>query len=170
MKAADICEISDQCFLVSHKICLQGSADEPFYLPASGDLKLHTIYFLEDFAASALHEVSHWCIAGKARRRQEDFGYWYDHHRNVDRQREFENSEAGPQGLEWIFSVAAGLRFRVSCDNFDEEALNFDRFRRWVRAAAPQWLRVGLSERADFFVRALMARSGVADPYNRTFF
>ena len=91
MKAADICEIFDQWFLVSRKTRLQGSAEEPFYLPASDDLKLHTIYFREDFAVSVLHEVSHWCMAGKARRRQEDFGYWYDHHRNVDRKREIEN-------------------------------------------------------------------------------
>ncbi len=30
-----------------------------------------------DFFASALHEISHWCVAGKARREQVDFGYWY---------------------------------------------------------------------------------------------
>ena len=167
MKATDICEVFDQCFLVSHNTNLQGNASEPFYLPARDSAKLHTIYFREDFASSALHEVSHWCIAGKARRGQEDFGYWYEHRRDAERQRAFESCEAQPQALEWIFSVAAGLSFCVSCDNFDEEALNFRRFRWQVKAAVEKWLRFGLSERAEIFVRALAFRSGVKDPCNR---
>ena len=168
MKATDICEIFDHCFLVSYNTYLQGNASEPFYLPASDCEKLHTIYFREDFVASALHEVSHWCIAGKARREQEDFGYWYDHRRDLEGQREFENYEVKPQALEWVFSVAAGLSFFVSYDNFNEETLNFKRFRWQVRAAAHQWLNFGLPERAEIFVGALASRSGVKDPCNHT--
>ena len=170
MKATDICEVFNHCFLVSHRTRLQGNADEPLYLPAGDDLKLNTIYFCQDFSASALHEVSHWCIAGSSRRAKEDFGYWYDKQRGYERQREFEHYEARPQALEWIFSVAAGISFRVSYDNFDEEVLNSNQFRRQVRAAANEWLTVGLPGRAEKFVEALLARSGVADACNYSFY
>ena len=170
MKANDICEVFEHCFLDSHRTCLQGNANEPFYLPAHDDLKLNTIYFRDDYPASALHEVSHWCIAGKVRRAKEDFGYWYENQRDSELQREFELYEARPQALEWIFSVAAGLSFRVSYDNFRQETLNFDVFRRQVRTAANEWLIVGLPDRAEIFVEALLARSGVPDAYQHTFY
>ena len=78
MKATEICDVFRACFLASHNTWLKGGADEPVYLPAKNQDGLNYIYFRQDFAASALHEVSHWCIAGSIRRRQEDFGYWYD--------------------------------------------------------------------------------------------
>ena len=68
--------------------------------------------------------------------------------------------------MEWIFSVAAGLSFRVSCDNFDESILDMDRFRRQIRSATLEWLGDGLSSRAKIFAEALSARSGVTDPYD----
>ena len=166
MKATEICDVFRACFLASHNTWLKGGADEPVYLPAKNQDGFNYIYFRQDFAASALHEVSHWCIAGSIRRRQEDFGYWYDPERGIARQIEFEQFEARPQGLEWIFSVAAGLSFRVSCDNFDESILDMDRFRRQIRSATLQWLGDGLSGRAKIFAEALSARSGVTDPYD----
>ncbi|MDI8993212.1 elongation factor P hydroxylase, partial [Salmonella enterica subsp. enterica serovar Anatum] len=38
------------------------------YLPADAQVPYHRIVFAHGFYASALHEISHWCIAGKARR------------------------------------------------------------------------------------------------------
>ncbi|PPS58814.1 hypothetical protein CRX72_23640 [Pantoea sp. BRM17] len=51
--------------------------DEPIYLPADAESPWHRVVFAHGFYASALHEISHWCIAGDARRQQVDFGYWY---------------------------------------------------------------------------------------------
>lgn len=166
MKVAEICDVFTACFLTSHRTCLRGDVDEPLYSPAANSEEPHIIFFRSDFVASALHEVSHWCIAGPSRREQEDFGYWYDLDRDIERQAEFERFEARPQGLEWVFSVAAGLSFRVSCDNFDDQALNVDRFRGQVRSAALEWVRGGLTPRAEKFAQGLMAQSGVTDPYN----
>ncbi len=48
--------------------------------------------------ASALHEISHWCIAGKARRELVDFGYWYcPDGRDAMTQSQFEDVEVKPQ-------------------------------------------------------------------------
>ena len=38
--------------------------DEPIYLPASETCKFNQIIFAHGYYASALHEISHWCLAG----------------------------------------------------------------------------------------------------------
>ena len=48
-----------------------GGALEPLYRPATS-IAPATLYFREDYPASALHEIAHWCIAGTQRRSQED--------------------------------------------------------------------------------------------------
>lgn len=64
--------------------------------------------------------ISHWCVAGKARREQVDFGYWYcPDGRDAMTQSQFEDVEVKPQAFEWLFCVAAGFPFNVSCDNLD---------------------------------------------------
>ena len=76
--------------------------------------------FAHGFYASGLHEISHWCIAGEARRQLVDFGYWYcPDGRDAQTQSEFEAVEIKPQALEWMFCVAAGFPFNVSCDNLN---------------------------------------------------
>lgn len=168
MIADDICRVFCWCFRDKFKTELVGGASEPLYVPASRTRPLHRIFFREDFASSALHESAHWCIAGIARRRQQDFGYWYDPDRTRDRQLEFETLETRPQALEWIFSVAAGIPFRVSCDNFDERSVDTDRFRVEVQRAAHTWLDRGLPDRARTFAHALAAEKGCADPCERS--
>lgn len=65
-----------------------------------------------------LVEMAHWCVAGEARRQQLDYGYWYaPDGRSESQQSEFERVEVAPQALEWMFSVAADVKFRVSADN-----------------------------------------------------
>jgi elongation factor P hydroxylase len=62
----------------------------------------------------------HWCIAGKARRELVDFGYWYcPDGRDAMTQSQFEDVEVKPQALDWLFCVAAGFPFNVSCDNLE---------------------------------------------------
>ena len=65
------------CFADKLHTRLQGGADEPLYQPALQQGHSHVLHYRADYFASALHEVAHWCIAGTARRRQVDFGYWY---------------------------------------------------------------------------------------------
>ncbi|MEA7548766.1 elongation factor P hydroxylase, partial [Salmonella enterica subsp. enterica serovar Anatum] len=43
------------------------------------------------------YEISHWCIAGKARRELVDFGYWYcPDGRDAQTQSQFEDVEVKP--------------------------------------------------------------------------
>ena len=102
---------------------LVGGASEPLYLPSGKHRQNAEIHFREDFPSSALHELAHWCLAGKKRREREDYGYWYDAIRDASQQQNFEAVEVMPQSIEWILSVAAGLEFRVSSDNFLIEKL-----------------------------------------------
>lgn len=156
MNAAGIVEVFASTF---DDVRLEGGHDEPFYAPADGGTPA-VIRFKEDFAASALHEVAHWCIAGWRRRQLPDFGYWYEPVRDAGTQSRFEAAEAGPQALEWIFSVAAGRTFRVSFDNFDLPSCRLDAFRCRVRSAAQDRLASGLPQRAQRFAAALAERSG----------
>lgn len=102
---------------------------EPEYFPTQGD-KPARIVFAHGFFASALHEISHWCIAGSERRLLNDFGYWYaPDGRTAAQQQAFESAEVKPQALECLFTLACGRPFQVSQDNlfasFDTSASTF---------------------------------------------
>ncbi len=115
--AAELEQVFLDCFHAEYRTRLVGGAEEPLYQPASAERDA-VIYYREDFAASALHEVAHWCIAGAERRNLEDYGYWYaPDGRDALQQREFELVEVLPQALEWHFALAAGVPFTVSVDN-----------------------------------------------------
>ena len=164
LSADTIAEVFDRCFLASHNTRLRGAAPEPLYEPATGDTPA-LIHFREDYAASALHEVAHWCIAGRERRQQVDYGYWYAADgRSEAQQRRFMRVEARPQALEWCFSQAAGLGFRLSLDNLDAPptAAQRQRFAAAVHAAAQRLRERGLPVRAQRFFSALAGVSGAA--------
>lgn len=113
----DLIQLFERCFYREFHTCLEGGAEEPLYLPCWEKSPARVI-FTRDYFASALHEVAHWCVAGDYRRTQQDYGYWYaPDGRSSAQQVEFEKVEVKPQALEWIFSVACGIRFRVSADN-----------------------------------------------------
>ncbi len=100
--------------------------DEPEYLPATNNQPAK-ICFAHGYFASALHEISHWTIAGKQRRKLNDFGYWYaPDGRNAEQQKQFEQFEIKPQAIECLFTLACGRPFQVSLDNLsaDFEAKN----------------------------------------------
>lgn len=131
--------------------------DEPIYLPADQTCEFHRIIFAHGFYASGLHEISHWCIAGAQRRLQIDFGYWYcPDGRDQKTQQQFESVEIKPQALEWLFSVAAGFPFNISCDNLDGD-YEPDRitFQRKVYAQVEAYLQHGMPERPARLVAAL---------------
>ncbi len=98
-----------------------------------------------------------WCIAGKARRELVDFGYWYcPDGRDAQTQSQFEDVEVKPQALDWLFCVAAGYPFNVSCDNLEGD-FEPDRvvFQRRVHAQVMDYLANGIPERPARFIKAL---------------
>jgi len=156
------------CFGSSHNTRLLGGVDEPLFRPANTDSPENSLFYREDFFASALHEISHWCIAGESRRQLLDFGYWYaPEGRSPDQQRAFESVEVKPQALEWFFSKACGYRFRVSVDNLDSRTGELPDTRDFcarVHHQALDWQQQGLPERAQIFYRALCLEFGGSQP------
>ena len=102
---------------------------EPEYFPATSDTSAR-IQFAHGFFNSALHEISHWTIAGDERRKLADLGYWYaPDGRTAEQQALFEQVEIKPQAIEWLFAQAFGRKFRVSLDNLTGDAGNGSTFK-----------------------------------------
>ncbi len=161
LRTDDLIHLFNRLFLPSENPCLVAGDDEPIYLPADNEHPHHRLIFAHGFYESALHEISHWCIAGKERRQLTDFGYWYEPDgRSADQQRAFEQVEVKPQAVEWLLSVACGRRFYVSTDNLNGEpeavAAGLQRFRLNVAEQAEVYLRDGLPQRAEVLKNALL--------------
>nr|WP_205743669.1 elongation factor P hydroxylase [Halomonas alimentaria] len=156
----------DGLFEETYRTRLVRGGDEPLYLPADAESPWHRVIFARGFFTSALHEISHWCIAGARRRELEDYGYWYlPDGRDARQQRDFEAVEVAPQALELLFSRACGLRFHVSVDNLDGDAeVDRDAFHAKVEARAWRYLSEGLPLRAEALRTALATfyRDGAA--------
>ncbi|MDI5935961.1 elongation factor P hydroxylase [Halomonas kalidii] len=153
----DVIALFDGLFQGPFDTRLVRGGDEPLYLPADDACRWHRVIFARGFFASALHEVSHWCIAGARRRGLEDYGYWYlPDGRDAVEQQDFEAVEVAPQALELLFSRACGLRFHVSVDNLGGEVdVDHDAFRARVEARSARYEREGLPARAAAFRTAL---------------
>ncbi|WP_372738050.1 elongation factor P hydroxylase [Neptunomonas sp.] len=152
----DLIALFDDCFASSFNTRLVKGSDEPVYLPASGSRDYHAIYFAHGYFSSALHEISHWLIAGEERRKLEDFGYWYvPDGRTAEQQALFEQVEIKPQAIEWILSTAAGYRFYMSADNLNGEATDASDFRQAVYQQVIEYSQKGLPERAEQLRKAI---------------
>lgn len=146
----DLIALFNDCFATRFNTRLIKGDDEPIYLPASDVRNYHAIYFAHGYYSSALHEISHWLIAGKERRKLEDFGYWYvPDGRSADQQKLFEQVEIKPQAIEWILSTAAGYRFYMSADNLNGEATDAADFKQAVYNQVVKYVEQGLPERAE---------------------
>lgn len=168
--AAAIIDVFNGEFGERDNTLLRGGADEPLYEPplpprqadsAETCARPALIHFRADYASSALHEVAHWCIAGRARRRLPDYGYWYaPDGRDAQQQAAFLQVEARPQALEWCLTQAAGLRFRLSLDNLDAppDPTTERRFADAVMHAARRFTSHGLPPRGERFFCALARR------------
>jgi len=157
-------KIFNASFSGSHNTCLQGGFDEPEYTPSSVDSSAQIGYKF-DYVQSALHEVAHWCIAGQTRRNQLDYGYWYaPDGRNTEQQKSFFLVESRPQGLEWIFSSAAGLSFLPSVDNLNLQSGASDLLPHYfveeMKHCAIEYLDENKPTRANQFISALQKMSG----------
>lgn len=169
-----IVSVFNRCFAAPETLNtrLQGGHDEPFYRPAGPgspgreNIACHQVEFTRDYPASALHEVAHWCVAGAERRLQPDYGYWYaPDGRSAQQQAEFERVEVAPQALEWIFSRASGLPFRVSADNLDAGLGASDAFKNNIWLQVQKYCQQGVNDRAGKFARALALAFGQPDPF-----
>lgn len=152
----DLIRIFDDCFFVEYNTRLVKGLDEPLYLPADENRRHNELYFAHGYFASALHESSHWLIAGEKRRKLVDFGYWYHPDgRTVEQQQLFQSVEVKPQAMEWILSKAAGFRFRVSIDNLNGQESETDNFKTAVYEQVKTYCQSGLTKRAERFYQAL---------------
>ncbi len=160
--------VFNTCFYARYNARLFGGATEPVYLAGSVAGECNALYYREDYFASALHEISHWCIAGAQRRQQPDFGYWYaPEGRSLNQQRDFESVERKPQALEWYFSKACGYRFQVSVDNLELANAGLHdaaAFQNAVLEQALIWQLEGLPARAAVFYQALCCEFGTMAP------
>lgn len=164
-------QLFNECFLHTYNTELCGGGQEPVYQPARCSTQYHRIVFTRDYFASALHEVAHWCVAGAARRQCEDYGYWYaPDGRSAAQQKLFEQVEAKPQALEWLFSRAANYRFRLSADNLSSNIEASSGFAQCVSAQARLFCREGVNVRAGRFIQSLCAHYGVSDVYSPDYF
>lgn len=158
----DLVTLFNRLFQQSTGTELVRGGDEPEYLPAGVAGDYAQVIFAHGYFASALHEISHWCIAGERRRQLPDYGYWYcPDGRTSEQQRSFEQVEVRPQAIEWLFATACGSRFHISVDNLDGGgAIDEGGFRRNVFRQACRCLDHGLPARAEQFLESLMAFYG----------
>jgi|TARA_R110000822_G_scaffold59736_13_gene148940 elongation factor P hydroxylase len=166
LSADQLISIFNDLFADSVNTRLEGGGEEPIYLPADDTCDYHRLIFRSDYISSALHEISHWCIAGKQRRQVVDFGYWYNPDgRTAAQQRTFEQVEVKPQAMEWIFSVAANHPFNISADNLSADIGASEDFINLVVQQAEGWCTSPMPARAAAFTRAL-AESFGAQPFS----
>ena len=157
-RSEDLDRLFRATFFHSHTTVLEGGADEPVYRPGNP----HRICYTRDYFRSALHEIAHWCVAGPARRQQEDYGYWYAPDGRNAQQAQFTRVEVLPQAYEALFCAACGHSFRVSLDNLNGDAGDERDFAMKVRDKALSLLGNGLPERPRHWCQTL------ADFYGRT--
>ena len=154
----DLIMLFNTTFTETENTVLIKGGHEPIYIPANKSQLHHQIVFAHGYFASALHEIAHWCIAGKQRRLLEDYGYWYSPDgRDVTQQTEFEKVEVKPQAIEWAFSCASGKPFSVSTDNLNGESSDPQCFQKAVQQQAKHYLDNAFPPRAAEFIRVLQA-------------
>lgn len=160
LDADEMVRLFNRTFLYAEQTELVMNGSEPLYLPAAGSRPYHRIVFAHDYVRSALHEISHWCVAGKVRRHLLDYGYWYaPDGRNAEQQATFLKMEVKPQAYEWLLSICAGVEFEVSLDNLNANIENRAqqelKFTEQVLATGLSTLRDGLPKRLQKMCNAL---------------
>lgn len=152
----DLIVLFNKAFNHTENTILVKGGSEPIYIPAQNDSQPHQIVFAHGYFSSALHEIAHWCIAGKKRRLLEDYGYWYNPDgRDNKQQAEFEKVEVKPQAIEWAFSCAAGKAFAVSTDNLNGAPVDTQGFQSAVQEQVLLYLKRGFPPRASQFIVVL---------------
>ena len=154
----DLIDLFNHTFEKDYRTHLVLGGDEPLYLPAKSPHEFHQILFAHGYFSSALHEISHWLIAGEQRRQLVDYGYWYEPDgRNEQQQVLFEKVEVKPQAIEWILSQACGYPFQLSVDNLDQPYWDTRPFRTAIQNQIRMYCEHGLPERVARFRKSLCA-------------
>lgn len=152
----DLIMLFEQTFFDQYNTRLIKGGDEPLYSPASESCEYHQIIFAHGYYSSALHEISHWCQAGKERRLLEDFGYWYNPDgRDEQQQKAFEAVEIIPQAIEWGLNVAAQKKFHTSADNLNGFQSDTAQFKEKVYQQVLYFIEHGFPKRAEQFIQSL---------------
>ncbi len=126
----------NRTFNRSHRVLCLGAAQDPSYDPGTpGGYAI--LRYRQDFAASVLHEVAHWCLASGEQRQLVDLGLHYIPPPRCSQAREvFFKSELPVQALESVFAAAAGLMFQVSADDLSCPAQELVQFAEDVACCA----------------------------------
>ena len=159
MTAESVVATFNRLFQVPEETVLVGGASEPFYLPGQPN----QVFFRADYVRSALHEVAHWCVAGRCRRGLPDYGYWYTPDgRSAERQAAFFSVEAKPQAIESLFCDALNVAFAPSVDNLVHASSNvaLRTFEERIELWRARLLSGALPSRASRFIAALECCGG----------
>ncbi|OZG74081.1 hypothetical protein BTA51_07900 [Hahella sp. CCB-MM4] len=153
-KARQLQAVFNELFAVSENTILVAGGGEPIYLPAGHPdcrTTMNEVYFAHGYANSALHEIAHWCQAGKERRKLVDYGYWYaPDGRTAEQQALFEKVEVKPQAIEWVLTEACDQKFNISFDNLNGAGgHNAEAFKKAVLEQTLTYLKGGLPPRAE---------------------
>jgi len=141
-----------------------GGFDEPFYKASVNDNPAE-IQFSHDYIRSALHELSHWCVAGEERRKLDDYGYWYAvDGRSQQQQDEFFKLEIKPQAIEWAFSIVCGVKFEASVDNLNNAVNGIEKFKENLEIQMYEHVKNGFSKRVSEIIK-LIADNQAIDSY-----
>ena len=141
------------CTFSDHSVVMHGGYREPMYIPG---MDVAEIRYTLDHTASALHEAVHWCIAGRRRRRNTDYGYFYEPPPRSGMHRvRFEDVEIEAQSVEVLLAEAAGSQFQPSADDVDVPLFLLEAFSSRILERARERRQVGLPKRADKFRVAL---------------
>ena len=150
--------------LNKYNTVLIGGFDEPFYKVFENGNRAE-IQFTHDYIRSALHELSHWCVAGEVRRKIDDYGYWYaEDGRNQQQQDEFFKVEIKPQVIEWAFSIVCGVKFEASVDNLDNSVNGVDEFKQQLKHQLVKVLKSGFEPRVDSIIHVIAQESHIHNP------
>lgn len=147
--------ILNKQYLHRYGTILTGEHKEPFYrAPSNG--RAAEIQFKRDYIRSAMHELAHWCLAGKERRLLDDFGYWYlEDGRTQTQQEAFFKVEVRPQAIEWAFATVCGAPFEVSVDNLENHVSGSLKFQDMVHQQISEYLNSGYPRRAQEILHLL---------------
>lgn len=148
--------VFNQCFGETYQVRCIGGFVEPEYLPVQLPDGLAELRYTQDYPASALHEIAHWCIAGEGRLARADFGYGYlAPPRDSATQQRFFALELKVQTLEAWFALGTGVRFVASADNFECSDAALKSFAQQISERLQNLTQEGLPQRAQQFADAL---------------
>jgi len=155
MNLADLQKHVNQNFLSEFNTKILGGFSEPFYKAATSNDQAE-IQFTRNYTRSALHELSHWLVAGDERRTQDDFGYWYlPDGRNQEEQNRFYQCEIKPQAIERALCEALEIEFEVSADNLDNSVSGTKKFCSDVQIQFEKYKKLGFPKRAAKLIKLL---------------